>query len=58
MTGKQLKDLVSTIPDDAEVEVEGTDGGGYDSIWCKEAQIVTPIDPDGVYRLEGVEEDE
>jgi hypothetical protein len=39
LNGKQLKRLVSKIPDDAIVQVAGPDSGGYDWTYCDKAQI-------------------
>ena len=39
MKGKDLKALVSAIPDEAEVAISGPDCGGYDVQWCKDAML-------------------
>ena len=67
MTGKELKDKVSIIPDDAIVLVAGPDAGGYDVAWHRQVEIThgRPLvdlypekipDPTGdpIWRVQGV----
>ena len=58
MTGKELKDLVSTIPDDAEVRV--SDGFGDPELWAEASPPKRTGVPRDYYILTGkpVEEDE
>jgi hypothetical protein len=56
MTGKELKELIAEVPDDAEVEIAGADSGGYDITWCQMAHC--DLNPaTGVYELTGVADD-
>lgn len=58
MTGKELKELVSNIPDDAIVQVAGPDGGGYDYTYHSYAVVDGPYPELSVnYFLKGVERD-
>lgn len=39
MTGKELKDAISIIPDNAVVYISGPDNGGYDWTYVEGVQI-------------------
>lgn len=56
MTGKQLKVLVSSLPDEATVLVAGPDNGGYDYTYLDDATIDHNRFND-TYFLKGVGED-
>lgn len=53
MTGKDLKELVSHIPDDAEAVIDGADFGGYDVCECISAELGK--DRKGRYFIGGVD---
>jgi hypothetical protein len=54
MIGKQLKDLVSQIPDEANVVIDGADFGGYDATHCGMAYL---LKHDDKWSLEGFDND-
>lgn len=46
MTGKQLKEAIARIPDDATVLVAGPDCGGYDWQRCSRVFVLGPWEGD------------
>jgi hypothetical protein len=56
MNGKELKDLVATIPDEAQMLIAGPDSGGYDWTYHYKAIVRVPTRI-GHYIFEGVTSD-